>query len=75
MARNAFAPSPPPERIVSEGIGGLTARKLFEMGELAYALLREGLKILSKYLSQIILAIYRDLERRGAKYPPQKICL
>ena len=53
-----FAPSPPPERMQSsEGIGGLTARKLFEMGEpAAYALLRERApKILSKYLSQIIL--------------------
>ena len=69
-----FTPSPPPERMQSsEGIGGLTARKLYEMGEpAAYALLRSRAPKnpfnipKSTYTSPFI----EDLERRGAKISP-----
>ena len=69
-----FSPSPPPERFQpSEGIGGLTARNLFEMGEpAAYALMREKAPKnpfnipKSNYTSPFI----EDLERRGAKISP-----
>lgn len=74
MIPNMPAPSPPPERFpLSEGIGGLTARKLFEMGEpAAYALMREKAPKNpfnipnSNYTSPFI----EDLERRGAVISP-----